>query len=534
MKNWDFFIVLRAYKGVKIMDRKRLALAISATLSIAGVTGCSTISGIKASPASNDDEKVVVYHVSYQKERQLDGEINALAKKLGLGKFSTENLPEQVQKKIYRHPLIRHARYDHTNNAKVQFQKVVLDKQRVTPHKITAVKPTVTRKITKQSTEVEAVNLSAFEREVNRLYAAEKVSVSPQQISRNSIWSRITRGYCLDANIEKPLVQKILNQYARNPQHLNRLFERSGKYLHFIVNELKRRKMPTELALLPMVESAYDNALKSRSGGVGLWQFTSTKGKLLGLKQTNNYDARMDVFSSTRVALDALQRLNKKFAGDWNLTLASFKVGEKRVQHEIMKNRRDGQPTDYWHLALPREAKEYIPQLLAYREILLRPYAYGLDLPVVKNTPQITQIVVDKPIDLHKVARAAKLPASTLTALNLNFKNAITDPSYSRKVVLPRQYASQLHQAISLAPGVITASYKAKNQSKRYIIAKKSHSNAQVINYRVRAGENLYKIALRHGTTVTKIMRLNGMQNTKIKAGANLKIALKSSLVRRT
>ncbi len=516
-------------KGVKIMEKKRLALAISATLSMAGMTGCSTISGLKASPASNDDEQVVVYHVSYQKERQLDREINTLAKKLGLGKFSTENLPEQVQKKIYKHPFIHHSRYD---NTKVQFQKVVLNKQIVTPSKITAVKPTVTRKITKQSTE--AVNLSAFEREVNRLYAAEKASVSPQQISRNSIWSRITSGYCLDSNIEQPLVQKILDQYARNPQHLNRLFERSGKYLHFIVNELNRRKMPTELALLPMVESAYDNTFKSRSGGIGLWQFTSAKGRLLGLRQTNNYDARMDVFSSTRAALDTLQRLNKKFSGDWNLTLASFKVGEKRVQHEIMKNRQSGQPTDYWHLNLPREAREYIPQLLAYREILLRPQAYGLNLPVVTNTSQVMQIVVNKSIDLHKVARAAKLPASTLTALNLNFKNAITNPSYSRKIVLPRQYASQLHQAIKLAPGVITASYKAKNQSRRYVIAKTSNNNTQVVNYRVRAGENLYKIALRHGTTVTNIMRLNGLQNTQIKAGSHLKIALKSSLVHRT
>jgi membrane-bound lytic murein transglycosylase D len=226
--------------------------------------------------------------------------------------------------------------------------------------------------------------------------------------------------------------------------------------------------------------------------------------------------------------LDRLQRLNKKFNGDWNLTLASYKVGEKRVHQEVVKNRLNNKPRDYWHLNLPKNTTVYIPQLLAYREILLRPQAYGLNLPVVTNTPQIMQVKVNKSIDLHKVARAAKLPVSTLVDLNLNFKNGMTNPHLSRQIVLPRRYATQLHQSIRLAPAATIFVYKSKGQSKHYGIKNINKAQNRLVNYHVRAGESLYKIALRHGTTVTNIMRLNSMSNTRIKTGENLRVALKS------
>ncbi len=527
--------------------KQRLALAISTALSLAGGTGCSGLSEVKTTSGYDEyNQKIVVHHISYQKqqtskreqnassiskkaeiEQQLTDEINALARKLRLGKFAQQTLLRKAPKRTYPKLQIRRASY---NNKKIRLEKVILRKKVITRRKATQYQPIVTRKIAQPIT-TEAANLSAFEREVNRLYSPEKIAVSPQQISGNSLWSRITNGYQLDADIEKTLVEKVLNQYARNPKHLNRTFARSAQYLHIVLHELNRRKMPTELVLLPMVESAYDNKTRSRTGGVGLWQLTSIKGKQLGLKQTHDYDARLDVFASTKAVLDSLQRLNKKFSGDWGLTLASYQLGEARVLHEIKKNRFRRLPTDYWHLNLPRETAEYVPQLLAYREILLRPHAYGLKLPVVNNKPKVIQIVVNKSIDLYKVARIAELPASTLTALNLNFKNGITNPSASRQVVLPRRYASQLHQAIKLAPGIITATYKAKKQSKKYTIARinKAIPKKQLIKYRVRSGDNLYKIALRHGTTVTKIMRLNGMQSTKIKAGSKLKIAIKPS-----
>lgn len=535
-----------------MIGKQRLAVAISAVLSITGGTGCSTISGVNTKPASATYEKIVVHHVSFAGSRQykqsrlidsfndkdliseyqLDAEIDALAKKLGLGKYAVKQsrpqrkVPTRIQKRV--RPQIKRATY---NNRKTQIRKVVMRKAVATRRKISLVnrQPVVIRQVANKSL-VKPATLSVFEREVNRLYAGKEKPRTIQQISGNSLWARITTGYRLSSDNEKPEVQKFLNRHARNSGNLNHIFERSGKYLHFILHELHKRRMPTELALLPMVESAYDSGLKSRTGGVGLWQFSAVEGRQLGLRQTHTYDARLDVFASTYAALDKLQSLNRRFNGDWTLTLASYKEGVKKVQREIIRNRNLRQPTDFWHLNLSQQTQNYVSELLAYREILLRPHAYSLTLPVVTtSSPKVMRVVVNKSVDLRKAALAASLPAPTLAKLNLNFKNGITNPHLSTKVVLPRRYASKLHRSIRQQSAIISASYKPQNKTKRYTIVKKAKVAIQLVNYKIKKGESLYKIALKHGTTVAKIMRLNGMQNTRIKAGSSLKIALKAS-----
>ena len=555
--------------------KQRLALAISAALSVTGGVGCSTISGGKATSASTTNGKVVVHYVSFSGARQrqykqssfvdssstehllkriqLDAEIDALAKKLGLGNYAVNNsrvqkkAPARIQKRI--HPQIRRATYNNrkTKNRKIVMRKAVATRRQVSkralakPTKLSTNKavvtpsisiahrqPTISRQVSKKVL-VKPIKLSAFEREVNRLYSDKKSARSVQQTSRNSLWARITTGYRLSSDNEKPVVQKFLDHHARNPDHLNRIFKRSGKYLHFILQELNKRRMPTELALLPMVESAYNNDLKSNTGAIGLWQFKANEGRQLGLRQTRTYDARLDVYASTRAALNKLQSLNHRFNGDWTLTLASYKEGVKKVQREMLRNRYLRKPTDFWHLNLSKQTQDYIAELLAYREILLRPHAYNLTLPVVTTSPKIMQVVVNKAVNLKKVALAADLPISTLAELNRNFKNGITNPHLSKKIVLPRRYASKLHRLIRQQSPIITASYKPQNKTKRYTIAKKTKPAIHLVNYSIKKDESLYKIALKHGTTVAKIMRLNGMQNTHIKAGESLKIALKTS-----
>ncbi len=569
--------------------KQRLALAISAALSVTGGVGCSTISGGKATSASTPNGKVVVHYVSFSgarqrqykqsnfvdsssterllKEIQLDAEIDALAKKLGLGSYAVNDsrvqkkAPTRIQKRI--HPQIRRATYNNrkTKNRKIVMRKAVATRRKisiahqqptvsrqvskralakpikpnvskvvVTSPKISLAyrQPTVSRQISKRAL-TKPVKLSAFEREVNRLYSDKKSERSVQQTSRNSLWARITTGYRLSSDNEKSAVQKFLDYHAQNPAHLNRIFKHSGKYLHFILQELNKRRMPTELALLPMVESAYNNDLKSNTGAVGLWQFKANEGSQLGLRQTRTYDARLDVYASTRAALNQLQSLNHRFNGDWALTLASYKEGVKKVQREMLRNRYLRKPADFWHLNLSKQTQDYIAKLLAYREILLRPHAYNLTLPVVTTSPKIMQVVVNKAVNLKKVALAADLPISTLAELNRNFKNGITNPHLSKKIVLPRRYASKLHRLIRQQSPIITASYKPQKKTKRYTIAKKAKSAIHLVNYSIKKDESLYKIALKHGTTVAKIMRLNGMQNTHIKAGENLKIALKTS-----
>ena len=536
--------------------KQRLALAISAALSIAGGTGCSTISGGKAIPASMTNDKVVVHYVSFAgsrqgqykqsslvdssstehllKEIQLDAEIDGLAKKLGLGKYAVNNsrvqrkAPARIQKRI--RPQIKRATY---NNRKTKIRKVVMRKAVIARRKISIAnqQPRVSRQVSKRAI-LKPTKLSAFEREVNRLYSGKKSERSVQQISRNSLWARITTGYRLSSDNEKPAVQKFLSRHARNSENLNRIFERSGKYLHFVLQELNKRRMPTELALLPMVESAYNNDLKSNTGAVGLWQFNASEGRQLGLRQTRTYDARLDVYESTRAALNKLQSLNHRFNGDWALTLASYKDGVKKVQREMIRNRYLRKPADFWHLNLSKQTQDYVAELLAYREILLRPHAYNLTLPVVTTSPKIMQVVVNKAVDLKKVSLAADLPVLTLAELNRNFKNGITNPHLSKKIVLPRRYATKLHRLIRQQSPIITASYKPQNKTKRYTIAKKAKPAIRLVNYQIKRGESLYKIALKHGTSVAKIMRLNGMQNTRIKAGESLKVALKTSATR--
>jgi membrane-bound lytic murein transglycosylase D len=534
-----------------MIRKQRLALAISAVLLVAGGTGCSTLSGVGDTSTNGSNEKIVVHHISLitsqqlkqprlvsslyldrlEKERRLDAEIYILVNKLGLGKLTKDKPPIQVstkKKKSYpniKPVIIKRAIYKNNNNPQ---------NRKITPHKAVA-----TTKLTQPKAPVTPVNLSAFKREVNRLYETKGTVKNIQQTSRNSLWMRIISGYQFSSDTDKELVQKALYRHIRNPKNLNRLFTRSGKYLPFIVQELQLRGMPTELAFLPMVASAYDNSAKTQTDAVGLWQLTSLEGKHLGLRQTHDYDARMDVFASTRVILNKLQRLNRVFKGDWALTLLGYKIGQKTVQQEIINNRLEGKPTDYWQLNLAKKTPSYLPQLLAYREILLRPYAYALTLPTVTMTSQIMQVEVNQSINLHQVAREAGLPVSTLAKLNLNFKRAITNPRWSTKVVLPRRYATRLHQSIRKQSPLVVASYQPQNTVKRYSLVKqtdikqtsinKNKPKVRLVKHHIEKGDSLYKIALTYGTTVTNIMRLNGMTTTHIKAGKSLKVTLKSS-----
>ena len=515
-----------------MVQKKRLALAISSALSLLVGTGCSTTSALKASVIGGSSSEVTIHHILYQtpfskhksfseidragKEHQLDDEINALALKLGLDShplsvsFGKEN-PVTFQSKIKR------AVYHPNNNA---IRQVVARRE-------ISIRPDTTSEYS-----------HSFEREVNRLYSMDNPRLNPITLfKRNSVWADIKRGYRLESETQNFIVQRVLAEYGRNPERLNRIFSRSSKYLYFISNELKRRGMPTELALLPMVESAYLNTVTPNTDVAGLWQFRATAGKRLGLKQTGDYDGRLDVFLSTQAALTRLQTLNKEFNGDWYLALAAYNVGSSTIHREREKNRRQDLDTDYWSLNLPKAAREYIPRLLAYKEILNRPQSYSLNLPETPNHAILVQATVNKSVDLRQVAHKAGLPKLLLTGLNPALKKGITKPHLSRKIVIPREFSGRLHESIKRMPSVILSAvsvvkYNPKNtKSKIYNAVKKSDViRKSMVNYQVRSGDNLYNIALKHGTTVAKLMRLNDMKNSQIRTGRQLIIAIKGSL----
>ncbi len=352
-----------------------------------------------------------------------------------------------------------------------------------------------------------------------------------QQNRLGNVWNRIYQGFRFRNYSYQPLVRKYTAQFSRSPTRIQRLADRSSNYLYMVVNELNRRRMPTELALLPFVESAYRNTAYSHAGAAGMWQFIPATGRRYGLHQTRSYDARLDPMQATRAALDYLQRLNREFRGDWLLSLAAYNAGEYRVHREIMNNRRRGMRTDYWSLKLPRETKQYVPRLLAYKEIFRNPRAFGVRLRGIPNTHALTTVFVNKAVDLRKAAAYAGLPANTLTAINSGYLHGITTPRFSNRILLPRRHAGRLSQIIQRLPPA--ADVHNKPAYRRYAkLKKRKRSRRARSRYRyvkVRRGDNLFRIARKHGISVKKLKRLNKLKSNRIWPGKRLKVAYKKS-----
>ncbi|MCK5896921.1 MAG: transglycosylase SLT domain-containing protein, partial [Cocleimonas sp.] len=268
----------------------------------------------------------------------------------------------------------------------------------------------------------------------------------------NSVWNRVRNGFRFRNDQYRPKVKQAVRRMKSRRAYLMRTLNRSSNYLHLVATELQRRGMPTDLVLLPMVESAYVTKARSHAGAAGMWQFIRGTGKRYGLRQTRGYDGRLDVLASTRAAMSYLQKLHREFHGDWFLALAAYNCGENRVHREILRNKAKGLPTDYWSLSLPKETKNYVPKLLAYREVIRSPRSFGIRLPHVINAPKLMQVHSNKAIDLKKVAYSAGVKPSIVTNLNPGFKYGVTMPRMTRKILVPRQYAGNIQRAIHRAP----------------------------------------------------------------------------------
>jgi membrane-bound lytic murein transglycosylase D len=316
---------------------------------------------------------------------------------------------------------------------------------------------------------------------------------TPQPIVGNiagDLFDRMRRGFAL-ADIDQPVIDRELNWYANHPDYLERTFGRSELYLHYIVAELQKRNMPLELALLPVVESAFEPYAYSRARAAGLWQFISGTGQRFGLKQDWWYDGRRDVVESTRAALDYLQAMHDEFDGDWLLAIAGYNCGERNIENAIAQNRRLGKPTDFWHLKLPVETRGYVPKLMAMRRLVRNPEAYGLEFSRIPDQPYFMQVTTGGQIDLQVVADLAGISKDELYELNPAFHRWATDPTGPYALLVPIDVAAGLETAIlSLTP----------------------EQRMRVEQYEVRAGDSVASIARRFGTTPTVIRELNGMQ----------------------
>ncbi|MCC7464005.1 MAG: LysM peptidoglycan-binding domain-containing protein [Gammaproteobacteria bacterium] len=306
----------------------------------------------------------------------------------------------------------------------------------------------------------------------------------------DDLFDRMRRGFSL-ADVDQPAIDRELNWYANHPDYLERTFGRAELYLHYIVNEVYQRGMPLELALLPVVESAFEPYAYSRARAAGLWQFISGTGKLYGLKQNWWYDGRRDVVESTRAALDYLQKMHDDFGGDWLLAIAGYNCGEGNIVRAIEQNRRAGRPTDFWHLRLPVETRGYVPKLLAMRRLVKNPESYGLEFSRIPDQPYFTQIRTGGQIDLQVVADLAGITREELYELNPAFHRWATDPTGPYGLLVP----------IDVAAGLETA-----------LLGLTPEQRMRVEQYAVQPGDSLATIAQRFGTTPTLIRELNGME----------------------
>ncbi len=307
-------------------------------------------------------------------------------------------------------------------------------------------------------------------------------------------------GFTLDG-ADHDRVQRQINDYARNPAQVQKVFERGSPYLAYILDEVEHRDYPTGLALLPFVESGYDPFAYSHGRAAGLWQFIPGTGRQYGLKQDWWYDGRRDVVASTHAALDHLGTLHDEFGGDWLLALAAYNAGSGTIQSAIDRNRRAGRPTDFWHLHLPRETSAYVPRLLAIREIVRNPDRYGVTLADIEPTPAFAMVDIDGQIDLGVAAELAGMKTGDLLELNPGFNRLATHPNGPHQLAIPVDRLETFVENLDNLPD-----------------AKRTHS----VRHTVKHGETLSGIAAHYGITVRALQQSNHLRGSLIRPGQNL------------
>ncbi len=318
----------------------------------------------------------------------------------------------------------------------------------------------------------------------------------------DNLWQRIRNGFGMP-DLESPLVADRQAWYLNRPDMLQRMLARGRKYLHHIVDELERRGMPTELALLPMVESSFNPMAASPAQALGMWQFIPSTGKNYALEQNWWRDERRDVIASTSAALDYLHNIYEMH-GDWHLALASYNWGEGAVARAIAKNRALGLPTDYASLTLPSETRYYVPKLQALKNIIAQPDLFGFRLDEVPNRPYFGTVALPGDMDVALAARLAEMPVEEFIALN---------PAYHRPLIKGNQDTQLVVPADKVEPFL-------KNLARHEAQAK------PLANWRTHVlakGEKLERVAARYGLGLAYLKQLNGIgAKSKMHAGLNL------------
>ncbi|ARJ41044.1 murein transglycosylase D [Pantoea alhagi] len=321
------------------------------------------------------------------------------------------------------------------------------------------------------------------------------------------LWNYIRDGLKMEVP-ENPRIREQKQKYLRNKSYLHDVTLRAEPYMYWIVEQIKQRKMPMELVLLPIVESAFNPHATSAANAAGIWQIVPSTGRNYGLKQNQWYDGRRDIVASTRAVLDMMERLNGMFDGDWLLTIAAYNSGEGRVLKAIKQNKARGKPTDFWHLSLPRETTLYVPKMLALQDILKNNKRYGVRLPAPNESRALARVEVGQQIELTQAAEMAGLSVTRLKNYNTGYKRGATAPNGPHYIMVPKANVAQLRN--SLASGDIAA------------VQPTRLATASSRSYKVRNGDTLSGIASRMGVSVKELQRTNNLRGNKIKPGQTL------------
>ena len=433
--------------------------------------------------------------------------------------------------------------------------------------------------------EISILDIDVLDQEINKLNAlnlSTSESPSSKTLSYQSnkaeinLWQRIySRFEIKDENNSRS--KKYEDWYSARPEYVERMMDRSQKYLFYVVGEVEKRGMPSEIALLPMIESAYNPIANSRSKAVGIWQFIPSTGRLYGLKQDWWQDKRRNVVDATNAALDYLQKLHALF-GTWDLALAAYNAGEGTVSRAIARNKAKGLPTDYAHLKLPAETKDYVPKLQAIKNIVSNPNHYGLYIDPIPNKPYFTYVDAPAVIDADLAANLAEISYDEFLLLNSEHRRPlIRTNEKTQQLILPISSADTFIKNLSQneKPLVSWNIYQPKRNEKIKAIANKfdmeesdlikandlnpqkiikpstiilvakkegtetnanqdiseskiqkdtkSEDSAKPNKYKVKPGDTLTKISKKYGISIDELKDINQITSSDIQIGSILR-----------
>ena len=323
-----------------------------------------------------------------------------------------------------------------------------------------------------------------------------KARTSPREIliqeKPENIWKVVNKGYGIPdpkKKWAKKVVKKYERWYSEHPVYTYRMFERTKRYIYYVVQEVKKRNMPMEIALLPIIESAYNPIARSNMKAVGLWQFIPSTGKNYGLKQNWWKDERSNVILSTNASLNYLEKLYKQF-GTWELALAGYNAGEGKVAREIKKNKRRKRPTDYYTISLPRETDEYVSKLIAMKHIIQNPSKFNVDVPYIPNAPYFGEVTLTEQMDIDLILKLADISSEEFELLNAHHKRPL----------IPKEQEPTI---------ILLPKYKIETYNKN--LAEHNEPLSNWVLYKPKRKESIMKVAKKFDINLSTFKRINSL-----------------------